>query len=247
TIGWINEGRLKASSLTADFLKTLAYHPAWDADASIAALKEGPAPWGRKLEFNEGLADVVLGWLRDPRRFTPADLTFDWLMQLVARTEPRSHDFAVETMIRSFVPADFAPRAATPAAAAAGPVDLKGQTFVFTGKLATLKREDAEARVKAANGKVSSSVTAKLHYLVIGDEGSPLYGHGKKGTKQVKAEELNAGGANIKIISETAFLKMLSGRAPQAAQGDSLAGAERLWQMANAPGPAHAPLGRFAI
>ena len=39
-----------------------------------------------------------------------------------------------------------------------------------------------------------------------------LDGQGKKGSKQVKAEELNAAGANIKIISETAFLQMLAAR-----------------------------------
>ena len=86
----------------------------------------------------------------------------------------------------------------------------------------------------------------KLHYLVIGDEGSPLYGHGKKGDKQVKAEELNAAGANIRIISETAFLKMLAGQAQEVSPDATLAGCERLWEMANAPGPADAPLAQFA-
>ena len=90
-------------------------------------------------------------------------------------------------------------------------------------------------------------MTNKLHYLVIGDEGSPLYGHGKKGIKQVKAEELNAAGANIKIISETAFLKMLAGQVQEVSQDAALAGCERLWQMAIAPGPADAPLARFAL
>ena len=66
---------------------------------------------------------------------------------------------------------------------------------------------------------MASGVTNKLHYLVIGDEGSPLYGHGKKGDKQVKGEELNAAGANIKIISETAFLKMLAGSAGAGQRG----------------------------
>ena len=33
---------------------------------------------------------------------------------------------------------------------------------------------------------ISSGVTAKVHYVVIGDEGSPLYGQGKKGSKQLK-------------------------------------------------------------
>jgi hypothetical protein len=113
--------------------------------------------------------------------------------------------------------------------------------------MATMKRKDAEDQVRKGGGAVASGVSAKLYYLVIGDEGSALYGHGKKGDKQLKAEELNAAGANIKIISETAFLKMLAG-APQVVSEDtSLAGCERLWEMATAPGPADAPLAQFAI
>ena len=77
-------------------------------------------------------------------------------------------------------------------------VDLGGGSFLFTGKLATMQRKEAEDKVRNANGAVASGVTTKLHYLVIGDEGSPLYGHGKKGTKQLKGEELNAAGANIR-------------------------------------------------
>ena len=76
-----------------------------------------------------------------------------------------------------------------------------------------MTRKEAEDKVKAAGGTPTSNVTAKLHYLVIGDEGSPLYGGGAKGDKQTKAEQFNAAGANIRIISETAFLQMLAGRA----------------------------------
>ena len=74
-----------------------------------------------------------------------------------------------------------------------------------------MKRKEAEDKVRPPAARSPRAVTPSSHYLVIGDEGSPLYGHGKKGTKQLKAEELNAAGANIKIISETAFLKMLAG------------------------------------
>jgi hypothetical protein len=151
-------------------------------------------------------------------------------------------------MIKGFVPADFATQeAAAPAGTAPAQVDLGGASFLFTGKLATMQRKEAEAKVRAANGAVSSGVTAKLHYVVIGDEGSPLYGQGKKGSKQVKAEELNAAGANITIISETAFLKRLAG-APQAVSRDATrSGCERLWEMATGAGTADAPLVRFAI
>ncbi len=51
--------------------------------------------------------------------------------------------------------------------AAAGP--LAGKSFCFTGELATLKRSQAEARVKARGGSVKSSVTKDLSYLVTND------------------------------------------------------------------------------
>jgi hypothetical protein len=249
-LAWIEEGRLKPQVLGLDFLKAMAFHPDWESDPWLVSLRrDGPA-WARELNFDEAMSEKVLGWLGDVRRFAPADLGFGWLLKLAARAEPRYHNFAVATMIKGFAPADFAPaEAESPEAPAAGPsaVDLGGASFLFTGKLATMQRKEAEDKVRDAKGAVASSVNAKLHYLVIGDEGSPLYGHGKKGTKQLKGEELNAAGANIRIISETAFLKMLAGHAPRASQGDALAGAERLWEMVVAAGPGDAPLSRFAI
>ncbi|MGP0067272.1 MAG: BRCT domain-containing protein [Isosphaeraceae bacterium] len=247
---WVDEGRLKPQGFGLDFLKALAFHPDWETDSGIAELRrKGPA-WARELKFDEPLSEKVLEWLGDVRRFAPADLGFEWLLKLAARGEPRYHNFAVATMIKGFTPADFAPKVsepAGPAAVAEKAVDLGGASFLFTGKLATMQRKEAEDKVRGAGGAVASSVNHKLHYLVIGDEGSPLYGHGKKGTKQLKGEELNAAGANIRIISETAFLKMLSGHVPQASQGDAIAGAERLWEMAVAAGPGDAPLARFAM
>jgi hypothetical protein len=245
---WINQGKLKVATLGVDFFKLLAFQPSWDTDPWMKALREGDRPWARQLRPDENLENQVLAWMGDVRRFAPPELGFAWLMQLVMRSEERYHDFAVETMIKAFTPADFAPQQAAPAAAAEPvKVDLGGASFVFTGKLARMSRKEAEDKVKAAGGAALSTVTAKLHYLVIGDEGSPLYGQGKKGSKQVKAEELNASGANIKIISETAFLQMLSGRPQQAATADTtLAGARRLWEMATAAGPGDAPLATFA-
>ncbi len=252
---WIDEGKLKAQSLGLEFLKALAYHPEWETDPWLAAFRKAGPKWAREMSFDEQKSERVLGWLKDVRRFSSEELGFAWLLKLAARAEPRYHNFAVETMIKGFTPADFAPKqgeaspsGGTPAAGAASDVDLGGATFLFTGKLATMQRKEAEDKVRDAKGANSSTVSPKLHYLVIGDEGSPLYGNGKKGSKQVKAEELNAAGANIKIISETAFLKMLSGHAPKADSGDAMAGSERLWEMANASGPAEQQaLASFAI
>jgi BRCA1 C Terminus (BRCT) domain len=249
-LSWVNEGTLKAQTFPLDFLKALGFHPAWETEPWIAELRRSDRAWARGLDFDERLADAVLGWLGDVRRFAAADLGFDWLMRLVDRSEPRYHDFAVETMIKAFTPADFAPVNAASRTApevSAAPVNLAGATFVFTGKLATMNRKEAEDKVKNAGGVNASSVTKKLHYLVIGDEGSPLYSGGKKGDKQLKAEQLNGAGANIKIISETAFLQMLSGTARAPAGADATrAGCERLWQMAIAPGAAEARRGQFA-
>jgi hypothetical protein len=247
---WVDQGKLKPGALGTDFWKALAFHPDYEADPWLAALRASGPGWAEDLTFQEYASGVVLGWMRDVRKFPPLDLGFDWLMKLVARTEPTYHDFAVETLIRSFSPADFAPRESPPAAgaAAAAPavIDLQRASFLFTGKLASMTRDEAEAKVKGANGTVAGSVTKNLHYLVIGDEGSPLYGQGKKGTKQVKGEQLNEAGANIRIISETMFLQMLVGQQRQASADATLTGCARLWELAIAPGPADAPVGKFA-
>jgi hypothetical protein len=249
---WIDEGRLKPQTLGVGFLKALAFQPDWEADPWLAAFRAATGGWATELAFDEARANQVLGWLGDVRKFAPAEVGFDWLMRLVARTEPLYHDFAVDTMVRSFAPADFAPQALSPGTAVpelgAQPhsVDLKKATFLFTGKLASMTRDEAEAKVKAANGAVAGSVTRNLHYLVVGDEGSPLYGQGTKGSKQTKAEQLNAAGANIRIVSETLFLQMLAGQQRQASEDATLAGCRRLWELAIAPGPADAPVGKFA-
>ncbi|MDB5307710.1 MAG: polymerase subunit epsilon [Gemmataceae bacterium] len=244
---WVHQGKLKPQALGMDFLKGLAFQPDWDADPWLAAFRAANGQWAKDLAFDEGRAQQVLGWFQDVRKFTAGELGFEWLMKLVARAEPMYHDFASERLIRTFLPADFAPRQQAPSAGApAAPQDLQKASFLFTGKLASMTRDDAEGRVKARNGTISGSVSPKLHYLVIGDEGSPLYGQGTKGSKQTKAEELNEKGANIRIISETMFLQMLAGSQTTVTADSTLAGCERLWNLVVAPGPADAPVGKFA-
>ncbi len=74
--------------------------------------------------------------------------------------------------------------------------NLSGQTFLFTGSLALLKRSEAEALVEKNGGKIVGSVSSKLNYLVVGEEA---------GSKLEKAKKIPA----VKIISEEVFLKML--------------------------------------
>lgn len=70
-----------------------------------------------------------------------------------------------------------------------------GKTFVFTGSLPTLEREEAQSMVRQNGGDVSSSVSVKTSFLVAGEEA---------GSKLEKARELG-----VKIISEREFLEMV--------------------------------------
>lgn len=74
-------------------------------------------------------------------------------------------------------------------APAKGP--FTGLTFVITGTLPTLSREEAEALVKRAGGKVSSSVSSKTSFVVAGEN---------PGSKLAKAQELG-----VPVLSEKAF------------------------------------------
>src|SRR5450631_2647152 len=73
---------------------------------------------------------------------------------------------------------------------------LSGQTFLFTGTLPTLKRNDAEKLAEDNGGKLLSSVSNNLNYLVAGDSA---------GSKLDKAKKIKS----IKIINEQEFLNMI--------------------------------------
>lgn len=88
---------------------------------------------------------------------------------------------------------------------------LFGKSVVFTGKMAHLERKAAQLAVKRVGGKAPGALTYTVNFLVIGDEGSPLLGDGKKSTKHKEADKLIEKGHSIQIISESEFLKMLNG------------------------------------
>ncbi|MDE7137917.1 MAG: NAD-dependent DNA ligase LigA, partial [Ruminococcus sp.] len=71
---------------------------------------------------------------------------------------------------------------------------FKGMTFVLTGTLPTMKRDDAKKLIESFGGKVSGSVSKKTNYVVAGEEA---------GSKLVKAQSLG-----INIISESDLLEM---------------------------------------
>jgi len=67
---------------------------------------------------------------------------------------------------------------------------LAGMEFVFTGRLETLSRPEAEAKVKTLGGSAGSSVTRKTAYLVVGaDPGSKLARAQALGTRQLTEED----------------------------------------------------------
>ena len=72
---------------------------------------------------------------------------------------------------------------------------MAGKTFVLTGTLPTLTREAATAKIEAAGGKVSSSVSKKTDYLLAGADA---------GSKLDKAQQLG-----VKIIDEQEFLRVI--------------------------------------
>jgi DNA ligase (NAD+) len=79
-------------------------------------------------------------------------------------------------------------------AAPAGPQPLHGLTFVITGTLPTLSREQATALIESLGGKVTGSVSSNTDYLVVGE---------KAGSKLAKAEKLG-----VPVLDESALLDL---------------------------------------
>jgi DNA ligase (NAD+) len=99
--------------------------------------------------------------------------------------QPRNRDLIAELTSLGVAPAVPERRAA----AESGP--LAGKTFVLTGTLPTLTREEAAARIEAAGGKVTGSVSKKTSYVLAGaDAGSKLAKAGELGVPVIGEEEL---------------------------------------------------------
>ena len=73
---------------------------------------------------------------------------------------------------------------------------FKGLTFVLTGTLPNLSREEAKRLIEAAGGKVSSSVSTKTNYVVVGED---------PGSKFIKAQELG-----VATVNEDQLLELLN-------------------------------------
>lgn len=76
---------------------------------------------------------------------------------------------------------------------------LQGLTFLFTGTLPTLKRNEAELMAEAKGGKILGGVSSKLNFLVVGEDA---------GSKLEKAKKI----ASIRVLSENEFLELVNGK-----------------------------------
>jgi len=75
--------------------------------------------------------------------------------------------------------------------------NLSGKTFLISGVFAEYSREDLAALIESHGGKMISSISAKLNYLVAGDKMGP--------SKLAKAEKLG-----VPIISDQELLEMIN-------------------------------------
>ncbi|MDX2240872.1 MAG: NAD-dependent DNA ligase LigA [Leptolyngbyaceae cyanobacterium bins.302] len=76
------------------------------------------------------------------------------------------------------------------------PTPLSGKTFVITGTLPTLKRDEAKTLIQQAGGKVTDSVSKKTDYVVVGEDA---------GSKLDKAQALG-----ITLLSESELLALIN-------------------------------------
>ena len=74
-------------------------------------------------------------------------------------------------------------------------IKFQGQTFVVTGSLKSLSRDEAKAKIRELGGQVSESVSKKTSYVVVGAE---------PGSKAEKAEKLG-----VKVLNEKEFLELI--------------------------------------
>ena len=114
---------------------------------------------------------------------------------ITAWFQTRENREVVEKLLAAGVNLEQDSLPVTTAAAPSMDAPFGGLTFVVTGTLSAFSRSEAEAKIKGMGGKVTSSVTKKTSYVVVGE--SP-------GSKVATAEKLGT-----LILDEDAFLNLL--------------------------------------
>ena len=242
---WVNAEKISTKQLDLDWVKTLFSAEAWRESEWVKQIKGTDKAWLDNFSYPEHMLNFAITYIDHPKRFTPQEIGLDWLLTLLEHPNETCKSYALGYIQQNFNAADFGREAeltevssqTNDTASTQQPADnpFEGKSFLFTGKLKNLTRKQAQEKVEQIDGVIAKSVTKKLDYLVVGDEGSPLFSGGKKGSKITKAEALREEGLPIEVISETDWLRMLSEGGAAKADIDIVgteAGFLRLFRMA---------------
>jgi DNA ligase (NAD+) len=190
-------------SLTSDRLLTLERIGQKTADALIAEIEQSKkAPLDRVL-FGLGIRFVgertaqlladAFGSMDALLRATPEEL--ERVHEVGPRVAAAVHEFFAEQSNRELIERLRAAGLTFNAERRKRTAKLEGLTFVLTGTLPVLTRDEAKDRIEASGGRVSGSVSKKTSYVVAGEEA---------GSKLDKARDLK-----VPIIGEAELLEML--------------------------------------
>ena len=137
--------------------------------------------WG----YQDEIKDTYEDYYRVARAFVRA-IGRPGVMKALTRTGLRNR-----TLMERLKDAGVRTESLSPAAAGERP--LEGKTFVLTGTLASMSRDDAQAAIERLGGKVTGSVSRKTSFLVVGsDAGSKLDKARELGVAILTDEEFRA-------------------------------------------------------
>jgi DNA ligase (NAD+) len=190
-------------SLTSEKLLTLERIGQKTADSLIAEIEQSKkAPLDRVL-FGLGIRFVgertaqlladAFGSMDALLAATPEDL--ERVQEVGPRVAAAVHEFFAEPRNRELIERLRKAGLTFTAERRKRSAKLEGLTFVLTGTLPTLTRDEAKDRIEASGGRVSGSVSKKTSYVVAGDDA---------GSKLDKARDLK-----VPVIGEAELLEML--------------------------------------
>jgi DNA ligase (NAD+) len=191
--------KTKGSSL-ARFIFALGIYHVGEEVAKILSRHFGSLDGFLNADWDALISEKELVQKENARRRTKGDSLLDpilpgvgpEIMQSVANFVGQKHNREVIQLLR----ASGAAREASPPPAVQGS-SLIGKTFVLTGTLPTLSRDQAKELIEAQGGKITGAVSRNTDYVVAGAEA---------GSKLTKAQELG-----ISLLDEAGLLQLLKG------------------------------------